>query len=275
MKATKKSRAVVKKAAPPAVVVPKLPTETLEKIVLKGDLSNLSTQETMDYYLKFCGHLGLDPVTRPFDLLVLNGKKVLYAHKGATDQLRKKYGVSVTDLRGELLGDCYRVTAIGRDHTGRTDASTGVVKVKGLQGDSFANAVMKAETKAKRRLTLSLCGLGMLDETEVETIPGAMTVNLSTGETPTDTEPVYDVGPKEEAKPPVPEEQIIKATRLGVARSDLNDIFKKLKASKLFTDAEIDEKSAEAVAAKDNTDSLLDLGVAWVDEMNARKRGEQ
>ena len=28
--------------------------------------------------------------------------------------------------------------------------------------------MMKAETKAKRRLTLSLCGLGLLDETEVE-----------------------------------------------------------------------------------------------------------
>jgi hypothetical protein len=32
---------------------------------------------------------------------------------------------------------------------------------------------MKAETKAKRRVTLSICGLGLLDETEIETIPGA------------------------------------------------------------------------------------------------------
>ena len=29
---------------------------------------------------------------------------------------------------------------------------------------------MKCETKAKRRVTLSICGLGMLNETEVETI---------------------------------------------------------------------------------------------------------
>lgn len=36
-------------------------------------------------------------------------------------------------------------------------------------------------TKAKRRVTLSICGLGMLDETEVETIPGA----LATIEPPT------------------------------------------------------------------------------------------
>src|SRR5439155_4115860 len=34
---------------------------------------------------------------------------------------------------------------------------------------------MKAETKAKRRLTLSLCGLGMLDESEVEVPPTAVT----------------------------------------------------------------------------------------------------
>ena len=32
---------------------------------------------------------------------------------------------------------------------------------------------MKSETKAKRRVTLSLCGLAVLDELEVETIPNA------------------------------------------------------------------------------------------------------
>ena len=30
---------------------------------------------------------------------------------------------------------------------------------------------MRCETKSKRRVTLSICGLGLLDETEVETIP--------------------------------------------------------------------------------------------------------
>jgi len=41
-----------------------------------------------------------------------------------------------------------------------------------LKGDALANALMKCETKAKRRVTLSLAGLGWLDETELETIPG-------------------------------------------------------------------------------------------------------
>jgi hypothetical protein len=51
------------------------------------------------------------------------------------------------------------------------DAAKGAVSVQGLKGEALANALMKAETKAKRRATLSICGLGFLDETEIEDIP--------------------------------------------------------------------------------------------------------
>ena len=43
----------------------------------------------------------------------------------------------------------------------------GAVNINGLKGEALANAMMKAETKAKRRATLSLCGLGLMDELEV------------------------------------------------------------------------------------------------------------
>jgi hypothetical protein len=56
---------------------------------------------------------------------------------------------------------------------GRTDAAKGAVNISGLKGEALANALMKAETKAKRRATLSICGLGFLDETEVEDIPAS------------------------------------------------------------------------------------------------------
>jgi len=46
-----------------------------------------------------------------------------------------------------------------------------VVSIAGLRGEAASNAVMKAVTKAKRRVTLSICGLRFLDETEVEDIP--------------------------------------------------------------------------------------------------------
>src|SRR6185312_3719783 len=48
---------------------------------------------------------------------------------------------------------------------------------------------MKAETKAKRRVTLSICGLGMLDETEVDSIPDARRVqDIDTGGHPVGTQ---------------------------------------------------------------------------------------
>jgi hypothetical protein len=46
-----------------------------------------------------------------------------------------------------------------------------------LKGDALANALMKPETKAKRRVTLSIAGLGWLDETELETIRDARLVH--------------------------------------------------------------------------------------------------
>jgi hypothetical protein len=55
---------------------------------------------------------------------------------------------------------------------GREDEDYGVVTIGNLKGDAAANMIMKAITKAKRRVTLSISGLGMLDETEIETIPG-------------------------------------------------------------------------------------------------------
>jgi hypothetical protein len=45
------------------------------------------------------------------------------------------------------------------------------VSLHNLKGEALANAIMKCETKAKRRVTLSICGLGLLDELDVETLP--------------------------------------------------------------------------------------------------------
>lgn len=145
----------------------------MERVLLGGDISKLDAKGRLFYYQKVCESVGLNPLTRPFDYLNLNGKTVLYAKRDATDQLRKVHGVSVTIKARENLDSVYAVTANARDKSGREDESIGAVNIQGLKGDALANALMKAETKAKRRVTLSICGLGMLDETEVEAIPNA------------------------------------------------------------------------------------------------------
>jgi hypothetical protein len=144
--------------------------EIMEQVIIKGDLSKLSPIERAQYYTQVCESIGLNPLTKPFEYMKLSGKDVLYARKDATDQLRKKYGVSVIEMTEVTRDGLMIVTVKVRDANGRTDMAKGVVSLKGLQGDNLANAIMKAETKAKRRATLSICGLGFLDETELETI---------------------------------------------------------------------------------------------------------
>lgn len=149
------------------------PGAIMEQVIARGDISKLSPQERASYYTQLCTSLGLNPLTKPFEYITLNGKLTLYALKGATDQLRKVYGVSLDMPQIDYQDDLIVVTITGRDSTGRTDCDIGAVSIGNLKGEARANAIMKAITKAKRRLTLSLCGLGMLDESEVETIPNA------------------------------------------------------------------------------------------------------
>jgi hypothetical protein len=76
----------------------------------------------------------------------------------------------------EEVSGCYVVTARASFPDGRHDESIGAVPIENLKGEARANAVMKCETKAKRRVTLSLVGLSTLDESEVDSIPGAQPV---------------------------------------------------------------------------------------------------
>lgn len=165
-------------------------SQNIEQVLIGGDLAQLKPDERLNYYNTLCASLGLNALTQPFQYIVLNGKLQLYAKKDCTEQLRKIHGVSITSVEPKAIEDLVVVVASAADRDGRVDSSTGAVAVtyptrikdsngqwkdhpKGgrrFEGDDLANAMMKAETKAKRRVTLSLCGLGMLDETEVDTL---------------------------------------------------------------------------------------------------------
>jgi len=154
-------------------VVPMIDPAVVERVLLQGDLRQLSAAQKVSYYKSVCESVGLNPLTQPFQYLVLNGKEILYASRSATEQLRKVHSVSIQIMAREVVEDCYVVTARATLPTGRQDENIGAVPISGLKGENRANAMMKAETKAKRRVTLAICGLGMLDESEVESIPQA------------------------------------------------------------------------------------------------------
>lgn len=140
-------------------------------LVLNSDLSKLSEPQRVEYYKVVCERAGLDPMAKPFDLITLQGKLVLYANKTTTAQLTAINNLTVTIVSKEVIGSLYVVTARATKPNGASSEDIGAVTIGGLQGDAAANAMMKAITKAKRRAVLGVCGLGMLDETETETIP--------------------------------------------------------------------------------------------------------
>lgn len=149
----------------------------IEQALISGDLSRLQPAERVNLYQAVCQSLKLNPLTKPFAYIQLNGKLQLYALKDCTDQLRSIHAISVEIASREVIDDVYVVTARALRPDGRYDSSTGAVPVTSLKGEAKANAMMKAETKAKRRVTLSICGLGMLDESEIDSIRGAKPIH--------------------------------------------------------------------------------------------------
>ena len=144
--------------------------KAIESALMDGDLSKLNPEEKLAHYQSVCETIGLNPLTQPFQYITLNGKLKMYALKGATDQLRKIYNINCKITKTEYMEDIYIVIVEVKDSKGRIDEDMGFAKIAGLKGDMLGNAMLKAVTKAKRRATLSMCGLGMLDEEEIKSI---------------------------------------------------------------------------------------------------------
>lgn len=185
--------------AQPTVMTP----EVLETVLVRGDLSQLSPAQRLDYLRAVCESVKLNPLTRPLEYIELDGKLCLYARKDATDQLRAIHRVStkILDRRADTDGSTYTVVALASTPDGRQEEAIGAVPLvkelgdwkKASSGKAYfepngqtrklspvdrCNAQMKCETKAKRRATLSICGLGaVIDESELDTLPKAIMLN--------------------------------------------------------------------------------------------------
>jgi hypothetical protein len=165
--------------------------DKIEELLATGNIGQFTAPEKVAYINKICDMMGLNPLTRPFEYVSFQGKVVLYARKDCTDQLRKIHGVSIRVTNQVVLEGLLTVTVEATDKTGRVDSDMGALSIAGLKGDALANATMKALTKAKRRVTLSICGLGILDESELETMQIAPHIDRSLKEIAPPSEDSY------------------------------------------------------------------------------------
>ena len=152
----------------------------LERVVTMGDLRDLTPVERVNYYLDLCQSLGLNPRSRPFDWILFKGeneteKLSLYPNSSCMAQLRNLHRIRVEITRREVVGEMFVCEARGTLPDGRTDTASKYVPIGGtrrdgstykLSGAMLANAFMRAETGAKRRLTLSIVGLAGIPDRE-------------------------------------------------------------------------------------------------------------
>ncbi len=140
-----------------------------------GDLGMLPEQEKDKVLIKMCEHYCLDPVLRPFILIKLNGKEVWYPTRSATDQVAARFNLTreVIEIKENIergILECrVRISSEGSGRVETCIAAVPIIefgrdqggKIVGhiMKGEAYANALMKVETKAKRRATLGWLGI--------------------------------------------------------------------------------------------------------------------
>lgn len=160
------------------------------KVLMYGDLSSMTQKQKAEYLYKLAKKQGLDPISKPFDIIPLQGGKLtVYANKGAAAQLQAKHQLSVEEISAGFIGKDenaiyqvkVKVTSPGsvssstKDHPstyvpGRVSYNVGCASLFGLKAEMLSNKIMACHTKAIRRAVLVHCGLGFMDESELDSV---------------------------------------------------------------------------------------------------------
>ena len=263
-------------------VITKDPAKILEGVMIKGDLAQLNEQERVTYYKTVCESLSLNPMTKPFDYIKLSGKLTLYAKRDCADQLRALHGVSIKVISKEEIDGVYIVSVAAQNKYGRHDEDTGAVSIAGLRGEARANAILKAITKAKRRVTLSICGLGWIDEVEADGIPGK-TVKYSLDEMfPKDLEKgapeLAQIDDSPPSEPEVPEEEDMPCEPLKLTTEDSHQFYSDylVELDKIYKDEGIPPRERMTAMKKfmeANLEGLNSMPEAGKDKLEFKRKG--
>jgi hypothetical protein len=145
-------------------------------ICVGGDLTHLDGPSKRALLAKLTNYLHLNPYSHNFFIFKdSNGRHRIYATKECCSQLRHNMGIN-TWLSDPIYGPnntapvFVTVKANGTNRFGRSADEIGSVTLIGFDKSHWSDRIMFATTKAKRRLTLDLSGLGVLSDVEVDDI---------------------------------------------------------------------------------------------------------
>jgi hypothetical protein len=134
---------------------------------------NTATNEQLDAFRATVAKtMAIDPMM--LDFIWMNDpetglrNRVLYAKRGVAEVLRHELGISITGLTPSESNGLITFTATGVNKSGRQEMAVGSAYIESQRGDKKAHAMMTAQTRAVRRLTLQFVTGGVLDETEVQ-----------------------------------------------------------------------------------------------------------
>lgn len=134
------------------------------KALALNDYSRLTPEERLMWVGALAKATGANPLVRIVEWLTFQGRLQPYATKAFAEQMRLIHNISVRVKSRKRDEGCVIVEVEGKTPDGRVDESMAAIPLAASDiGEKFAAAAMKAETKAKRRLTLSMMGLGFME----------------------------------------------------------------------------------------------------------------
>ena len=144
-----------------------------------GSIQHLANNEKRELLAKICNSLGLNQYIMPFRIYRnMEGHEFIYATKECCAELRHLHNINVLTESHSIIDGMVIASVSGNNKYGRVDHEIGAIDINSLQGQDRANAVMWAMTKAKRRLTLSLAGLGVLADVETRDMKEVIEYNV-------------------------------------------------------------------------------------------------
>jgi hypothetical protein len=210
--------------------------KVIDQAIMLGDMRPMKPEMRLAFYRAVCLSVGLSPLSQPFTPMERQDKTIwLYANATCAQQLAALHEVSFTnwrrrtyDLGGEPI---HEVLVTATLPSGRSTEALAVVsltkkkrEVSGswpsgdpkfrdvldadaepvlipLRGEALCNAIMRCETKAFRRGTLQIIGLGwMASELEGSKIVMNMTTGALEGDPREEPRVPRLAAPAEQAK---------------------------------------------------------------------------